>query len=228
MIAPLTPLSLKGIAWYQGEANVGRADQYRQILSTLISDWRGRFLKKDLPFLIVQLPNYLSRSPQPVDDSWADLREAQTDVARKMRHVGLAVTIDIGERSDIHPRNKQEVGRRLALIALRQVYGLPVADRGPTFRRARVEGAEVRLTFENADGLHLKGGADRAFAVAGADRRFQWAAARIDHDTVVVKCLSIPHPMFVKYAWDADPQAPLFNGEKLPAGPFRIQLDRPK
>ena len=224
MISPLSPLSLKGFLWYQGEANVGRADQYRQILATLIGDWRSAFQGSSLHFYVVQLANYLSRSADPVDDPWAQLRGAQSDVAQRLKNVGLAVTIDIGERFDIHPKNKQEVGKRLALLAMHDTYGLYVPCRGPILRSARREKAGLRLSFFNSHGLKFKGGATMAFAVAGPDQKFSWARAEIDGDSVVIHSSKVLNPQFVQYAWDADPEAPLYNSDDLPATPFKVKV----
>ena len=170
MIAPLLPYAVKGAIWYQGETNVGRAPQYERVMATLIRDWRERFTSGgDFPFLVVQLANYLERRDAPADSEWARLREAQLHVSQNVKNSGLAVTIDIGEAKDIHPKNKQDVGTRLALAALANVYGRKLEYSGPTFRSMKVEGARARLSFDHAvGGLVAKGGGRlTGFAVAG-------------------------------------------------------------
>ncbi|MFL6282593.1 MAG: sialate O-acetylesterase [Pyrinomonadaceae bacterium] len=223
MIAPLLPYAIKGAIWYQGETNVGRAAQYERIMATLIRDWRTRFQSGDFPFLVVQLANYLERRDAPVDSDWARLREAQLHVSRNVAHAGLAVTIDIGDAKDIHPKDKQDVGTRLALAALANVYGRKLEYSGPAYRRMKVEGERVRLSFDHAegglvarDGERLKG-----FAVAGEDGRFVWADAIIEGDEVVVSSPEVKKPTAVRYAWADNPAANLYNRAGLPASPFR-------
>lgn len=223
MIAPIVPLAIKGAIWYQGESNAGRAAQYQRLLPAMISDWRRAFDQGDFPFLIVQLANFQIRHPEPVEDAWAELREAQAIVARKVKNSGLAVTIDIGERNDIHPRNKQDVGRRLALQALNIAYGVMLEHSGPTFKSMKREGAAIRVRFDFARGLHSKGEL-RGFQVAGSDGKFQWAEAKVDGDSVLISSPNVPVPMKVRYAWDTDPEAPLYNAAELPAVPFRASF----
>ena len=222
MIAPLIPCALTGVIWYQGEANTERAHQYRKLLPTLIQDWRNRFQRDDLAFHIVSLANYQKSHDQPRDHPWAELREAQAMTAKNVPHCGLAVAIDIGDAADIHPKNKRDVGERLALSALASTYGKPVAGSGPWFRSITVENGSIRIRFDHTDGgLQIKGKSARSFAIAGADRKFVWAQAAIDGDSIVVSSPSIPKPVAVRYAWDANPEACLFNGAGLPAVPFR-------
>jgi sialate O-acetylesterase len=222
MIAPLVPCSLTGVIWYQGEANASRADQYRKLLPALIHDWRDRFQRDDLAFHIVSLANYQKSNPQPRDDAWAELREAQAMTAKSVPHCGLAVAIDIGDAGDIHPKNKRDVGHRLALSALANTYGREVVGSGPWFRSLDVEGGKLRIRFDHSDGgLMFKGSSARSFAIAGDDRKFVWAKALIDGDTVVVSSPSVPQPVAVRYAWDSNPEACLYNGAGLPAVPFR-------
>lgn len=223
MVAPLLPYAIKGAIWYQGETNVGRAAQYERIMATLIRDWRTRFQSGDFPFLVVQLANYLERRDAPVDSDWARLREAQLHVSRNVAHAGLAVTIDIGDAKDIHPKDKQDVGTRLALAALANVYGRKLEYSGPAYRRMKVEGERVRLSFDHAegglvarDGERLKG-----FAVAGEDGRFVWADAIIEGGEVVVSSPEVKKPTAVRYAWADNPAANLYNRAGLPASPFR-------
>jgi sialate O-acetylesterase len=222
MIAPVAPLALTGALWYQGEANASRAHQYRTLLPALIADWRRVFGQGEFPFLIVQLPAFQARKAQPGTDDWAELREAQALTARTVPSCGLAVTIDTGDATDIHPRDKRPVGERLALVALAQHYGKNVAASGPVFRAAERDGPALRLRFDHADG-GLKSSAEKLaeFSVAGSDRQWHWADARIDGDTVIVSSPEVPAPVAVRYAWQANPRATLVNGAGLPAAPFR-------
>jgi sialate O-acetylesterase len=223
MIAPLLPFSIKGAIWYQGETNVGRAAQYERIMATLIRDWRTRFGVGDFPFLVVQLANYLERRDAPFDSEWARLREAQLHVSRNVAHAGLAVTIDIGDAKDIHPKDKQDVGTRLALAALANVYGRRLEYSGPVYRRMKIEGERVRISFDHAEGglVARDGGRLTGFAVAGVDVRFVWADAVIDGDEVVVSSPEVKRPAAVRYAWADNPAANLYNRAGLPASPFR-------
>ncbi len=223
MVNPLVPYAMRGAIWYQGESNAGRAKAYRAVLSTLIGDWRARWGQGDFPFYIVQLANYLQPPAQPVDDTWANLRESQSVAARQIPNAGLAVAIDIGEAGDIHPRNKRDVGHRLALNAFARVYGRQVEYSGPLYEAMEVEGKTIRLTFSHlAGGLAAKGGPLKQFAIAGADKKFVWAEARIEGDTVVVSSPEVAEPAAVRYAWAANPEGcNLYNGAGLPASPFR-------
>jgi sialate O-acetylesterase len=220
MIEPLTPLAIKGGIWYQGEANAGRGEQYRRLLPALITDWRKRF-HNNFPFFIVQLANFQTRHDQPVDDAWAELREAQAFTAMTLPHTGLALAIDIGEHNDIHPKNKAEVGRRLALAALHDVYGQSPEYSGPVARSVRSEGGKLIVDFDHADGLASSGGAVAGFAIAGEDMKFVWADAQIEGRRVVLSAPMTPSPKFVRYGWDMDPLVTLVNGAGLPAVPFR-------
>jgi sialate O-acetylesterase len=222
MVAPLLPSALTGVIWYQGEANASRAHQYRSLLPAMLLDWRKQFARRDLAFHIVSLANYQATGDQPRDNAWAELREAQAMTAKTVPDCGLAVTIDIGNATDIHPKNKREVGRRLALSALATTYGKPVSGSGPWFSSLDVEGERIRIHFDHADeGLRLKEPTGKSFAIAGEDRRFVWAKAVIDGETVIVSSPAVPKPVAVRYAWDSNPEASLFNGAGLPAVPFR-------
>ncbi|MGH7601070.1 MAG: sialate O-acetylesterase [bacterium] len=222
MIAPLVPFAMRGAIWYQGESNAGRAHQYRTLFPLLIKDWRARWGQGDFPFLFVQLANYQPVAKEPVDDSWAELREAQT-MTLTLPKTGMAVTIDIGDADDIHPGNKQDVGKRLALNARRLVYGENITYSGPIYKSMKIEGNHIRLFFDHAqDGLMSKGGDNlHGFAVAGADRKFIWAEAMIDGKTVVVSSSQIAKPVAVRYAWATNPVCNLYNRAGLPASPFR-------
>ena len=222
MIAPLLPFAIKGAIWYQGESNADRAEQYRRLLPTMIADWRRRFGVGDFPFYIVQLAAFQQTFPQPRDNNWAELREAQAWTAQHVRKAGLAVAIDIGDANDIHPKNKLEVGRRLALWALAKDYGMKIECSGPWYKSMRVEGGTVELTFDHlGGGLLAKDGDLKGFAVAGADRKFVWAQATIKGDKVVVSAPEVASPVAVRYAWDINPVCNLFNQAGLPAVPFR-------
>jgi xylan 1,4-beta-xylosidase len=221
MIAPLTPLAIRGALWYQGESNADAAFQYRALFPVMIRDWRRAWGRGDFPFLFVQLANYMARSAEPGESAWAELREAQA-MTLALPKTGMAVAIDIGEAGDIHPKNKQDVGARLARWALADTYGQPIVKSGPLYRSFSVEGAAVRVRFDHGEGLATADGAlPKGFAVAGPDRKWRWAEARIDGDTVVVSSPEVPRPVAVRYAWADNPEATLRNAAGLPASPFR-------
>ena len=217
MINPLIPFGIKGVIWYQGEANADRAYQYRSLLPALIADWRGRWGEGNFPFLIVQLAGYTPGGP-----SWPELREAQALTTRTVSNTGLATAADVGDPNDVHPKNKQEVGRRLALVAEAQVYHENVAFSGPVYETMRVHGAAVRLTFRHVEGgLVMKGGTLTGFTVAGTDRNFVSADAHVAGNTVVVSSPQVTAPVAVRYAWSGYPAMSLYNAAGLPAFPFR-------
>jgi sialate O-acetylesterase len=222
MIAPLEPFALTGTIWYQGEANAGDAKSYRKLLPAMIADWRKRFQRENMAFHIVSLANYQDASEQPRDNAWAELRESQAMIAKTVPHCGLAIAIDIGDSKDIHPKNKRDVGHRLALSALAKTYGKSIPYSGPSYREMKVEGDRIRIHFDHADdGLKFKGATDKSFAIAAADGKFVWAKAEIEGSSVIVSSPAAPNPLAVRYAWDSNPQAPLYNGAGLPAVPFR-------
>jgi len=226
MIAPIAPFALSGAIWYQGEANVGRAAQYRRLLPLMIEDWRKTFRQGDFPFYIVSLAAFLPHKDQPGDDSWAELREAQAFTAVQVANSGLAVAIDVGNASDIHPIDKKEVGDRLARCALADHYGKNIIHSGPTFVRSQEEDGKLRLHFANAaGGLVVHGEKPAEFSIAGADRKWAWADAEVEGDSVVLKSDRVSHPKFARYAWQANPVATLFNQAGLPAVPFRTDSD---
>jgi sialate O-acetylesterase len=229
MIAPLVPYGIKGAIWYQGESNAGRAYQYRKLFASMIKDWRGKWEQVagngsgDFSFYFVQLANYQKREAEPKDSDWAELREAQT-MTLSLPRTGMAVIIDIGEANDIHPRNKQDVGRRLARWALAKDYGVNIAYSGPVLDSMRIEGDSVRLKFKNLGGGGLKFVGDKVtgFTVAGEDKKFAWADAKIEgNDTVVLKAAGVEKPVAVRYAWANNPDANLYDKAGLPASPFR-------
>jgi len=223
MLAPVAPLSLTGVIWYQGEQNSPRGFQYRKILPAMIADWRSLFGQGNLPFYIVSLPAFTKRSPVPVDgDDWTETRESQAISAATVPNSCLAVTVDTGDADNIHPKDKQSVGDRLAFCALAKNYGKNIVYSGPTFDSVeRIPGA-IRIHFAHTDGgLVVKGEKLEEFSIAGDDRKWVWAEARIDGDTVVVSSPLVPDPTQVRYAWQSNPAATLFNGAGLPAVPFR-------
>jgi sialate O-acetylesterase len=217
MIAPLTPLPIRGVIWYQGESNsaLERWPLYNRIMRTLIEDWRRQWAVGSFPFLYVQISNFRST---PLED-WASLRQQQVETLG-LRNTAMAVTIDIGNPDDVHPTDKVDVGHRLALAARDLSYGEPVAYWGPMFRQATPQGGTIRAWFDHATGLTAKGGAATGFEVAGADGKFVSATATIEGETVVASSPSVPDPVNVRYGWANSPQCDLFNGEGLPASPF--------
>ncbi len=219
MIAPLAPYALRGVIWYQGEANADEPATYREIFGGVIQAWRTQFEQPDLPFYWVQLANWGGGDPDDTD--WAFLREAQTQTL-ELPYTGQAITIDIGERDDIHPRNKQDVGNRLARLALARTYGHEIADTGPTFTSADVDGPTITVSFDHATGLHPKDGAPPlGFELAGADGVFHPATATLDGNRVILTATEVAHPLYVRYAWYRHLEVNLLNADDLPAAPFR-------
>jgi sialate O-acetylesterase len=222
MIAPLLPYPFRGAIWYQGESNALKAGAYRRLLPDLIQGWRDASHQPDMQFLIVQLPNHGAVPMQPAESAWAELREAQFLTVKQLRGTGLAVTIDVGDPNDLHPHRKAEVGQRLALWALGTTYHQPIVYSGPLYESMTREGKAIRIRFANmGSGLEAKDGALEGFAVAGEDRKFHWASARIDGLTIVVSSPEVATPVAVRYAWGDSPHCNLFNPEGLPASPFR-------
>lgn len=216
MIAPFAGYAIRGAVWYQGETNTAYAEHYGNVLGALIESWRNAWGQGDFPFLVVQLPNFESG-----ERDWPTLRAGQARVAREMPNVGLAVTIDVGESKDIHPKDKQSVAHRLALIARRMVYGQDLIDSGPIFESMNVDGSAVTVRFKHAEGgLVARGGTLQGFEIAGGDGRFVPAVARIEGDTVVVSADAVPSPENVRYGWANDPACTLYNHADLPAQPF--------
>jgi len=222
MLAPVAPLSITGVIWYQGEQNSERGYQYRKLLPVTIADWRSLFGQGDFPFYIVSLPSFGHRSTTPKDDAWAETRESQAIVAASVPNSCLAVTIDVGDPDNLHPKDKQPVGERLAFCALAKHYGKHVAYSGPTVASVKRLPGSIKLKFAHADGgLVAKGGKLEEFSIAGNDQKWYWADARIEGKTVVVSSPMVPNPKEVRYAWQSNPAATLYNGAGLPAVPFR-------
>lgn len=217
MIAPLTPLPIRGVLWYQGESNsaLARVHSYDRVMRTLIDDWRTQWAIGDFPFLYVQISNFKST---PLED-WAELREQQVRTLA-MRNTAMAVTIDIGNPDDVHPTDKLDVGLRLARAARVLTYGEKIEYSGPMYRQATPESGSIRVWFDHAEGLNAKGGAVAGFEVAGRDGKYLPATATIDGTNVVVSSPDVPAPVHVRYGWANSPHCSLFNGEGLPASPF--------
>ncbi len=225
MIAPIIPFFIRGAIWYQGESNEARAQQYGVLLPTMIGAWRERWGEGNFPFGIVQLPNYRDPKPEPSDEAWSHLREAQRRTALHTPNTGLIVTIDIGEAHDIHPKNKLDVGKRMALWALVDVYGRKMTKSGPIFRNAKIAASKIILTFDEVgQGLRIRDGDELdEFAIAGADHKWRWASAKIvAKDRIEVWSDVVSQPLAVRYAFNNNPKHPnLTNETRLPAAPFR-------
>ncbi|CAN5373368.1 sialate O-acetylesterase [soil metagenome] len=224
MIEPLMPFAIRGAIWYQGESNEVRAEQYNILLPTMIKAWRERWGEGNFPFGIVQLPNYRKINDEPEDTPWSFIREAQRKTAVNGVKTGLIVTIDIGEANDIHPKNKFDVGKRMAIWALKDVYGKKLVD-SPEFQKAEIKGDKIILTFDDVGkGLKIRDGDKlNEFAIAGADKKFVWADAKvIGKNKVEVSSPNVSNPLAVRYAFNSNPKNPnLTNDSGLPAAPFR-------
>jgi sialate O-acetylesterase len=225
MVNPLIPYAFKGVLWYQGEANAWRAKEYKIAFPLMINDWRTHFEQGDFPFYFVQLSTFNEyNGNSKVGSRWAELREAQTQTL-KLPNTGMAVTTDIGNAKDIHPTNKQDVGKRLAAIALNNVYGKKMVYSGPTFKSQEIKGNQIFLTFDNlGSGLSTSdsNGVLKGFEIAGADKVFYTAKAIIKNNKVIVSAEKVSSPIAVHYGWaDDDTEINLFNIEKFPASPFR-------
>lgn len=222
MIVPLIPYAIKGVIWYQGESNVGRAEQYRSLFQDLIRNWRRDWGQGDFPFLAVQLAPYLAVREEPGESAWAELREAQMLAMRRLPLVGVVVTTDVGDPNDIHPIWKKPVGERLALAARALAYGERITWSGPLYREARFQGDRAVVFFDHVGrGLEARGGPLKGFAICGEDRKWVWAEARIVGDTVEVWHPRVQRPVAVRYGWADCPVVNLWNKDGLPASPFR-------
>jgi len=251
MVHPVTPYGISGIIWYQGESNAKRALQYQRLLSVLIQDWRSNWGGERTPFYFCQLPNFGTTKPAEGPDSWAVLRDSQTAVAAALPNTAQVVLIDIGEETQIHPRNKRDAGERLARIALAKTYGRDIVFSGPVFRSLEVEGPAIRVRFTHTDGglaakplpaTYQPSSLDpetkplqrnspsselEGFAICGKDGKWVWADAKIDGESVIVRSPEVAQPVAVRYAWANNPVCNLFNGAGLPAAPFRSDKASP-
>ena len=244
MIHPILPYAIRGAIWYQGESNAGRAYQYRTAFPLMITDWRKQWNQGDFPFYFCQLANFMAKKPEAGESAWAELREAQS-LTLKLPNTGQAILIDIGESADIHPRNKKDVGERLALIALAKDYKKSQPYSGPVYDSMKIADGKAVLSFKQvADGLVAKplpetyemksltketaplvrnspGSQLEGFAICGEDKKWVWADAKIQGKTVVVSSDKVPSPVAVRYAWSDNPTCNLYNSAGLPASPFR-------
>jgi len=226
MISPLIPYGIRGAIWYQGETNTSRYVQYRKLFPAMIESWRRAWGQGDFPFYFVQLPNYMQRFEAPSESEWAGLREAQS-MALGLKNTGMAVIIDVGEAGNIHPTNKQDVGKRLALWAEAKLYGRKgIEYSGPLYRKMKIKGNNVVVSFDHAKGglVARGGGKVEGFAVAGVDGKFVWADATIDGQKLIVSSPQVAEPRAVRYGWADNPAANLTNRADLPASPFRTDV----
>jgi sialate O-acetylesterase len=214
MIAPIEPFTIKGVIWYQGESNADRAFQYRKLFRAMIDNWRSDWSDPKLPFYFVQISPHRSQNPE--------IRDAQVYVYRNTPYTGIAVTIDNGDSLDIHPRNKELVGKRLSLWALKNEYGKKnIVISGPLYKSMKIEGDKIRINFDFANGLIAKDGGLKEFTIAGDDQNFIPAIAKIEGNAVVVWSDAVKNPRAVRFAWKNVPHPNLYNGAGLPASPFR-------
>ena len=224
MIAPVQNLSLKGVVWYQGEANTGRYNEYYNLVSTLINDWRTLWNRPDLPFLIAQLPNFMRSYDYPTESQWAGLRNAQLKLSQDIPFTGLTVAIDLGEWNDIHPLNKKDVGNRLSLQAQKIAYGKKIIADGPVYEGMKIEGGKIILSFKDGTGDFMPVKELKGFAIAGKDEKYKWANAIIDNKKIIVWNDEISNPVKVRYSWANNPEdANLKNKSGLPASPFETE-----
>ena len=217
MLSSVIPYGIRGAIWYQGESNAGRHAQYAELSKLMIADWRNRWGQGEFPFLLVQLAAF-----EPGGENWPPLREAQTETL-EAPNVGMAVTIDIGDQKDIHPRNKQDVGKRLALAARKVAHGEDIVYSGPMYKELKVVDGKAHVAFDHVGGGLKAEGELKGFEVAGADRKFVPAKAVIEGTEVIVSADGVSEPEVVRYNWAAFPDGNLFNAEGLPAVPFRTR-----
>lgn len=224
MLAPVSNYAIKGVAWYQGESNAERYQEYQKLLAALIADWRLKHNQGAFPFIIAQLPNFMNAKDQPSESSWANFRNAQLNTSKTVGNTAITVNVDLGEWNDIHPQNKEEVGKRLALSSEKLAYGdQKVIASGPIYKSMKIKGNEIEITFTDCgSGLMAKGNQPlKQFAIAGADKKFVWGKAEINGNKVIVWNESVSKPVAVRYAWADNPAgANLYNKEGLPASPF--------
>lgn len=224
MINPLIPYGIKGVIWYQGESNTPRSKEYEITFPNMINNWREDWQQGEFPFLFVQLANYKKAKSSPQDDDWAELRESQKKTL-SLKNTGMAVAIDIGEASDIHPKNKQDVGNRLMLSALNVAYAKDIVHSGPIYKSMKIEGEKAIISFDHVgSGLLVKNkhGYISEFEMAGADKKFYWAKAKLEGDKIIVWSDQVQNPIAVRFGWSSNPdEFNLYNKEGLPASPFR-------
>lgn len=223
MIYPIRHYQVRGAIWYQGESNTGNTSRYAELVEALITDWRKLWNMPEMPFLLVQLPNFMQKHDKPTDSGWARIREAQLHTFKTCPHTALAVTYDVGEWNDIHPLDKKEVAKRLFLGARKVVYGEKVVHAGPVYKDMKIEGDKIVISFsETGRGLMARGGILKHFAIAGKDKNFVWADAVIRGNNVIVSSKEVKQPVAVRYAWSDNPEeANLCNKDGLLASPFR-------
>ena len=226
MISPILGYTIKGAIWYQGESNAGRYSVYGETLQAMITDWRAQWGLGDFPFITVQLANFKAHPQAPQQKStWAGLREAQ-NTSLALNNTGVTVCIDIGDANDIHPKNKQDVGKRSALIARKIAYGEDIVHCGPFYDTHEIKEGSIVVHFKHtAEGLKAKGDKLTAWAIAGEDKKWHWANAKIVDNTVIVNSPKVPAPKYVRYGWAENPRCNLYNSADLPASPFRTDKD---
>jgi sialate O-acetylesterase len=225
MVAPVINYTIKGFCWYQGESNAGKPQEYGALQTAQIHDWRNKWKQGELPFLYVQLPGFMDYNYLPSESGWAVLRQQQLNTLA-VPNTAMAVAIDLGEWNDIHPDNKKDVGIRLALAARKLAYNENIVYSGPLFQSAQIDGSKIIVSFQHTgSGLITNDGEELSeFAIAGADKKFVWAKAKIEGDKIVVWSDEVKEPMYVRYAWADNPVNPnLYNKEQLPASPFTTE-----
>lgn len=223
MINPLINYNIKGAIWYQGESNTGKPKEYGDLLTTMITDWRNKFNNKNMPFITVQLANFMEAKAQPVESNWAELRDQQRKVSLQIPNAGLAVIIDVGEWNDIHPLDKKTVGDRLALQAMKLAYGKNIVADGPVYQSMKVDGNKIVLTFKKGTDDFAPVSELKGFAIKNADGNWSWATAKIEGKTIVVWNDSVTNPVAVRYDWADNPDGNLKNKTGLPASPFTTE-----
>lgn len=223
MINPLINYNITGAIWYQGESNTGKPKEYGDLLTTMITDWRNKFNNKEMPFITVQLANFMEAKAQPVECNWAELRDQQRKVSLQVPNAGLAVIIDIGEWNDIHPLNKKTVGDRLALQAMKLAYGKNIVADGPVYQSMKIDGNKIVLSFKNGTDDFAPVAELKGFAIKNPDGNWSWAKAKIQGKTITVWNDSVTNPVAVRYDWADNPDGNLKNKTGLPASPFTTE-----
>jgi len=223
MINPLINYNIKGALWYQGESNTGKPKEYSDLLTTMITDWRNKFNNKEMPFITVQLANFMESKPQPIESNWAELRDQQRKVSLQVPNAGLAVIIDVGEWNDIHPLDKKAVGDRLALQAMKLAYGKNIVADGPVYQSMKVDRNKIVLTFKSGTDDFAPVAELKGFAIKNADGNWSWAKAKIEGKTIVVWNDSVTNPVAVRYDWADNPDGNLKSKTGLPASPFTTE-----